>query len=70
MTLEDLTLYVAQHADKERLVTARQLEVPVEGIKAKLSILEEKLEGFQRTMHLVVGEVEEDRERSDAIKVP
>lgn len=70
VTLEDLTLYVAQRADKEREAVIRQLGAPMDGAKAKLSEMEETLAGFQRTMHLVLAEVEADKERSDAIKVP
>lgn len=69
VTLEDLTLYVAQRADKEREAVTRQVSVPMDGAKAKLSEMEETLAGFQRTMHLVLAEVDADRERSDAIKV-
>lgn len=69
MTLEDLTVYVAQRADKERESVIRQLSAPVEGVKGKLGEMEETLAGFQRTMHLVLSEVDADRERSAAIAV-
>ncbi|CAM9277865.1 unnamed protein product, partial [Scytosiphon promiscuus] len=67
VTLEDLTVYVAQRADKERESVIRQLSTPVEGVKNKLAEMEETLAGFQRTMHLVLSEVDADRERSVAI---
>lgn len=69
MTLEDLTVYVAQRADKERESLVRQLSAPVDGVKDKLGEMEETLAGFQRTMHLVLSEVDADRERSAAIAV-
>ncbi len=62
-------MYVAQRSDKERESVIRQLSAPVDGVKEKLGQMEETLEGFQRTMHLVLGEVEADRERSAAIAV-
>lgn len=69
MTLEDLTVYVAQRADKERESVVRQLGAPVDGVKDKLGEMEKTLEGFQRTMHLVLSEVDADRERSATIAV-
>lgn len=69
VTLEDLTVYVAQRADKERESVIRQLSAPVDAVKGKLVEMEETLEGFQRTMHLVLSEVDADRERSAAIAV-
>lgn len=69
MALEDLTLYVAQRADKERAAVVRELGAPVDSVKSKLVEVEDNLAGFQRTMHLVLGEVDADRERSAAIKV-
>lgn len=69
VTLEDLTVYVAQHADKQRESMIRQLSAPVDGVKEKLGEIEETLAGFQRTMHLVLSEVDADRERSAAIAV-
>lgn len=69
VTLEDLTVYVAQRADKERESVVRQLSAPVNGVKGKLGEMEETLAGFQRTMHLVLSEVDADRERSAAIAV-
>ena len=69
VTLEDLTVYVAQRSDKERESVIRQLSAPVDGVKEKLGQMEETLAGFQRTMHLVLGEVDADRERSATIAV-
>lgn len=69
VTLEDLTVYVAQRADKERESVIRQLGAPVDGVKDKLGEMEKTLEGFQRTMHLVLSEVDADRERSATIAV-
>lgn len=69
VTLEDLTVYVAQHGDKERESVIRQLSAPVDSVKGKLGEMEETLAGFQRTMHLVLSEVDADRERSAAIAV-
>lgn len=69
MTLEDLTVYVAERADKERESAIRQLSAPVDGVKDKLGEMEKTLEGFQRTMHLVLSEVDADRERSATIAV-
>ncbi|CAN0225131.1 unnamed protein product [Ectocarpus sp. 6 AP-2014] len=67
VTLEDLTVYVAQRADKERESVIRQLSAPVDSVKGKLGEMENTLAGFQRTMHLVLSEVDADRERSQAI---
>ncbi|CAM9699349.1 unnamed protein product [Ectocarpus sp. 12 AP-2014] len=67
VTLEDLTVYVAQRADKERESVIRQLSAPVDSVKEKLGEMESTLAGFQRTMHLVLSEVDADRERSQAI---
>eukprot|EP00752_Nemacystus_decipiens_P004375 g3998.t2 len=67
VTLEDLTVYVAQRADKERESVIRHLSAPVDGVKGKLGEMEETLAGFQRTMHLVLSEVDADRQRSAAI---
>ncbi|CAM9261338.1 unnamed protein product [Ectocarpus fasciculatus] len=67
VTLEDLTVYVAQRADKERESVIRQLSAPVDSVKGKLGEMENTLAGFQRTMHLVLSEVDADRERSEAI---
>ncbi|CAB1101510.1 unnamed protein product [Ectocarpus sp. CCAP 1310/34] len=67
VTLEDLTVYVAQRADKERESVIRQLSAPVDSVKEKLGEMENALAGFQRTMHLVLSEVDADRERSQAI---
>lgn len=69
MTLEDLTVYVAQRTDKERESVIRQLSAPVDSVKEKLGEMENTLAGFQRTMHLVLSEVDADRERSQAIAV-
>lgn len=69
VTLEDLTLYVAERADKERESMVRQLGAPVDGVKTKLEEMENTIAGFQRTMHLVLSEVDADKERSTAIKV-
>lgn len=62
-------MYVAQRADKERESVIRQLSAPVDAVKDKLAEMEETLAGFQRTMHLVLSEVDADRERSAAIAV-
>lgn len=69
VTLEDLTMYVAQRADKEKESILRQLSAPINSVKAKLGGMEGTLAGFQRTMHLVLSEVDADRERAAAIKV-
>lgn len=69
VTLEDLTLYVAQRSDKDRESVARQLATPVEDVRTKLLAMEETLAGFQRTMHLVLTEVDADKERSNTIQV-
>lgn len=66
--LEDLTLHVAQSADKEREATTKQLVETMDAVKSQLSGMEERVSGFQRTMHLVVGEVDADKERTDAIQ--
>lgn len=62
-------MYVAQRADKERESVIRQLGAPVDGVKEKLGEMENTLEGFQRTMHLVLSEVDADRERSATMAV-
>lgn len=69
VTLEDLTLYVAQRADKEKESILRQLSAPIDSVRAKLGGMEGTLAGFQRTMHLVLSEVDADRERAAAIEV-
>lgn len=69
VTLEDLTMYVAQRADKEKESILRQLSAPINSVKAKLGGMEGTLAGFQRTMHLVLSEVDADRERASAIEV-
>eukprot|EP00904_Undaria_pinnatifida_P000063 jgi/Undpi1/10057/HiC_scaffold_28.g12511.m1 len=68
VTLEDLTLYVAQRTDTEKESVLRQLSAPIDGVRAKLGGMESTLAGFQRTMHLVLGEVDADRERAAAIE--
>lgn len=62
-------LYVAQRSDKDRESVARQLATPVDDVRTKLSGMEETLAGFQRTMHLVLTEVDADKERSNTIQV-
>lgn len=60
---------MAQRADKEREAVVRQLGTSIDGANAKLGEMEETLAGFQRTMHLVLSEVDADRQRLEAIKV-
>ena len=47
----------------------RQLSAPIDSVRAKLGGMEGTLAGFQRTMHLVLSEVDADRERAAAIEV-
>ncbi|CAM9914598.1 unnamed protein product, partial [Choristocarpus tenellus] len=68
VVLDDLTLFMAQRSEKERQGVIETLTTPIEAVEEKLTALEEKLGGFQRTMHLVVHEVDNDKARSDAIK--
>lgn len=62
-------MYVAQRGDKEREAVVREVSAPVDGVRTKLEEVEKTLAGFQRTMHLVLGEVDADRERLMAIEV-
>ena len=47
----------------------RDLGAPLNNVKTKLREIEGSLAGFQHTIDVLVGEIESDKERSDAIEV-